>query len=176
MMSRRYVAGAALVFALISAACGSGGITPTAPVTPTPVTPTPPPPSYPAMTGNWTGTAVIVAVVGASTGSNTCALTWTIPTQTAGAFSGTFQLSGGTVTPCAGAGAVTGTIGTDGTLGSLAIDTTVGAPLPPSCVKTGTTPYSGLLSNGLLRATSTEQLVCSGQSASRNSTVSLSKQ
>lgn len=91
---------------LVVGACGSDS--PAAPAGPT----------YPNIIGAWTGTATI-AVVGVSvsgTVTNICSTTWIINQQTDANFSGTFQLSGGTVAACGQSGSFTGMITPTGSI------------------------------------------------------------
>lgn len=152
---------------VILAACGSGSpsyTTPTPVPTPTPSpAPAPPPPSFPNMLGGWGGTLTI-ATITRGTGarsSNTCNQTWIVTAQTAGDFSGSQQLSGGTVSNCSDSGMVNGTVSSGGTLTSLRF---VGQPQNGVTICTrlaGDGSYSGVVSSaGNITAQTTDAVRC----------------
>jgi hypothetical protein len=109
--------------------------------------PTAPPsvqPVYPNMIGGWNGTLTINATIVGVNASNACAESWIITGQSNGDFSGTFQLTGGTTTPCAQSGSVSGTVTTSGTV-SAGHSVTIGISL--NCVRiSGDGVYSGVVS------------------------------
>lgn len=95
-------------------------------------------PLFANMLGAWNGTITSVAL-GAST---SCTMSWLITSQVSGAFSGTFQMQGGT--GCSEAGNISGTITTSNSitsLGAAAISVGNGAVCSDSGITT-----SGLLS------------------------------
>lgn len=145
----------------LSTGCGGDG-----PST-SPTTVAPPQPTFVNMIGGWVGTYstnVNVPNIPSLNQSGNCSLNLTITAQTAGQFSGSFQLTNGTVA-CASSGTITGTITALGTVTSLAGVTTVGA-LPTGCSAQSTSGYSGVVSPTSLNATATERVSCSAGGAS----------
>ena len=141
---------ALLLAAVLVSGCG-GDSSPTAPT----------PPQFPDMVGGWGGTLTINAAIAGISGSNTCTESWTITTQSAGQFSGAFQLSGGTSTSCAQSGTVTGTLTNNGTITDLTFSIQIGAT--SGCTRLSATPYTGVVTGGTsLSAQSSEQASCTG--------------
>lgn len=165
-MRRTLVGGSlAVVLASLLACGGPAG----------PTTPTPPTPTYPSLTGNWAGTGVIVVAVGSASVSNTCTVSVTINSQTGGAFGGTYQVSGGTSAPCGAAGALTGAITPDGTVTAFTLAQAVGGA-PAGCTQTSASPtYTGLYAGGVIRVTANAAYLCGGATATKNSTISITR-
>lgn len=144
----------AIILALSAIGCGDDS-------------PTAPSQQVPSLVGGWVGT-FSVSVAFPQTGekgSNTCIETWVISGQAAGAFSGTYQTSGGTTTTCAQAGAVTGSVSAAGTITNLQHSASVGGGLPPgmTCTRlSGSEVLSGVLSGAALTAQGTDRLRCTG--------------
>src|SRR3990167_7548035 len=98
-------------------AVGCGGSTPTSP-TATAATA----PQFPSMTGGWSGTRSMTLIERGGLNrrdSNLCTETWIVTAQTDGRFSGTFQASGGTSTPCSQSGTLGGEVSTAGGVSNL---------------------------------------------------------
>ena len=162
---------------LFISACGGGS--PTAPAAPPPPPPPPPAPVYPNMIGAWFGQMAIVVSLNGQNSSNVCTNQFTVTGQTAGDFSGTFQSSGGTTSPCGQAGTFTGNVSTTGQVTNYAHNVTVGA-LPPTCQRlSGDGVFSGILSGGVLSLTTSDTLRCTSGSltatATRNLTITAQK-
>jgi hypothetical protein len=134
-------------------ACGGGGLpNPAAPTT----NPTPSPApavapaavAFPNMVGGWSGTWSVSSAVRGSglRSSNVCTQTWIISAQSAGSFTGTFQVTGGTT--CSSSGSVAGEVSTSGAISLSTVDATPqsGATI---CTRTaGTGIYTGVVSGG----------------------------
>lgn len=148
-------------------ACG-GGNSPTTPSTPY----TPPAPQYPSLLGAWAGTHSVTAVGSGIQTSATCNHTWMVDSQSAGAFSGTWQTTG-TSPGCSQAGTVNGTIGTSGAISGLRLTATVGAT---GCTRTrGDGLFNGSLSGSTITATTQDTVLCGSVSADRAFTVRVSR-
>lgn len=153
------------VFAVMATACV--GYSPAAPSQSAPPAPIPSPapvppqaPEAPNLLGGWTG-IYSIATVDRGTGlrhSNTCDEEWLVTDQTGGQFSGTFQLSGGTTTPCAHSGTIAGALSMTGALSGLAHSVTLGS-LPCSRIL-GDGRMSGFASSTAVTAQSTDRVRC----------------
>lgn len=134
-----------LVVALLAVGC-SGKDSPTSPGG-----------NVPSMAGAWTGTLTLT-LINVGTGvrsSNTCTQSWLVQTQTGGSFTGTYQLSGGTATPCADAGTLAGTV----TATTLSVRFTSGTS--SICTRiAGDGVYSGVVSAHTATAQTTDRLSC----------------
>ena len=128
----------------------------------------------PNLVGGWAGTIKINAVAGHLIGSNTCTHSWTITSQTAATFSGTYQLAGGTTTSCGSSGSVSGTISTTGAFSGLSFVCTVGDCYLP-CTLTGSTPWAGNLTGSSINLQRSQQFSCSGTYAARSMVIALTK-
>ena len=133
--------------------------------------PTSPSSTYPNMVGSWEGTVVTSGLVGGTPASNTCRETWTISSQSAGDFLGTFQTSGGTAAPCAQSGSVNGVV----TTGSAVTDIVHSAGTPNTCTRLQRSAMAGAVAGAVLSAQSNETVSCSGTTLTRNIAVSMTK-
>lgn len=129
-----------------------------------PVAPTPVVPSYASVTGNWAGTETIISAVrGGSSASNICQEAWSVTSQQAGDFQGTWQASGGTLVNCAQTGTLTGSVSTDG---SLAVQLTVTLGATGCTAISGGPTFSGSVSGSTLTIERTDAVQCgTGSSA-----------
>lgn len=152
------------VLALVIGGCGSNA---------TPASPSPPPaPVYPSLVGTWTGTVSIgVLASGVPIGTNLCQTTWLMPSQTNDVFSGTYTLSGGSLTPCVQSAAFSGTVTQSG---AVSLTFGVGAN-PAGCVLTSQTAMTGLLSGGTITLQQTNHFTCGSTLADQVVTVDLTK-
>ena len=139
------------------------------------------PAQFPNMLGIWTGTLTFVGSINPPGASNTCTMSWTVTSQSAGQYSGVYQLTGGTENPCGGIGNVSGTVSTGGTISSLTFSPALGI-VSMCTVSAGSGPqvFSGTVSGAALTAASTESIQCTSGSTtsvgSRSLTISVTKQ
>ena len=84
------------------------------------------PAQFPNMLGIWTGTFTFVRSINPPGASNTCTMSWTVTSQSAGQYSGVYQLTGGTPDPCGSIGNVSGSVSTGGNISSLTFSTPFG--------------------------------------------------
>jgi hypothetical protein len=133
--------------------------------------PSSPSSTYPNMVGSWEGTATTSGTVGGTLATNTCSETWTISSQSAGDFAGTFQTSGGTTAPCAQSGNLNGVV----TAGSAVTDIVHTAVNQNPCTRLQRSAMAGTVTGAALSAQSSETLSCSGTTLTRNIAVSMTK-
>ena len=164
MKSRLFIA---LVLGTVASACSGGSTSPTV--------------QYPNMLGTWTGSLTFIRSISPPGASNTCTLSWTVTTQNAGQYSGTYQIAGGTVDPCGSAGNVSGSVSADGNVSGLTFSTPF--RIVSQCVLSAGSSipvFSGRVSGTALTAQSTEAIQCTDGSTtsvgSRSLTISVSKQ
>ena len=101
---------------------------------------------FPAMTGTWGGTLNI------NNGVNICTYIWTITSQTAGAFDGSYQASG---TCRLANGTVSGTVSESGAISFSPL-----LPLDNDCVRLSGGTATGTVSGSTLSATGSESQRC----------------
>jgi hypothetical protein len=127
--------------------------------------------TYPNMVGSWEGTVTTSGTVGGTAATNTCRETWTISSQSAGDFLGTFQTSGGTAAPCAQSGSVNGIV----TAGSAVTDIVHTAVIQNTCTRLQRSAMAGVVTGAVLSAQSDETISCSGTTLTRRLAVSMTK-
>lgn len=153
-----------VVLAACLSACGSSPTAPSAP----------PAPVYTNLIGGWSGTSSIT-VQQTATGvraTNICTTQWIVTAQAGGALTGTFQLSGGTLTACAQSGNFSGSLSTTGAL-SLAYASTSGSS---TCTFVGgDTAFSGVATASTITAQETLHLNCSGFATDQINSISLTR-
>lgn len=160
-----------LFLGFLMAACGGSPTGPSVAATPTPA------PTYPVLTGGWGGTWSAVAIyTDGSRLSSSCSMTWIVPSQTGGSFSGTFTRTGGGVVDCAEVGTVSGQVSLTGALTFAFVTSS-----QSSCVRiAGSEGYGGVVSTtGGLTAQQVQTIRCSSGSLSvqgdRTAIVSLNR-
>jgi len=151
------------LFLVACVAAGCGGDDPSSP---SPVG------EFPGMVGTWDGTLTVSGAVGGSPVSNTCRETWTISSQSAANFVGTFQTSGGTPNPCSQSGSLNGTVAAGGGVTDVVHGSLIN---PNTCTRVSRTPMAGAVNGAALSAQSNETLSCSGTTVTRTLSVSLTK-
>ena len=124
--------------------------------------PTAPTPTFINMVGGWAGTFTsnlnFPNVPGGNQSEN-CTVSWNITSQNGGQFSGTWQLTDGTIA-CASSGTLTGTIDTGGAITSFSAGTTVGPLGVAGCTRTNASPWVGRVSATSVNLSTTEQWSC----------------
>lgn len=152
-----------------AAACGSSS--PSSPSMPS--APVPTAPVYPNLVAGWSGTATIGAVGGGAAASNVCQTTWVITSQSAGSFSGSYQLSGGTTTTCGQSASVQGTVDTTGQI-SIAFTSNQSA-VPAGCTIAGGTAMTGVVTGNAMTLQQTVRLTCNGVAIEQTASIALSR-
>jgi hypothetical protein len=128
------------------------------------------------MVGYWSGTLTteMVTLPSGQKLIDVCNETWRITIQTAAEFTGTFETSGGIITPCAESGIMKGSVSTEGIISGLTFSLIprgqglTGAPgdviAPRACAHvSGDGVYTGgLVDNRSLTAQAAERTVCVG--------------
>lgn len=151
-----------LLLGLVSLLSGCGG---SSPLAPSPVAS--PQPTFPSLIGGWVGTYtsnINIPNVSGGSGSGGCSISWIVTNQTAGQFSGTWQLTGGfgQATGCGSSGNLSGAVTSSGAITNLSFATSVG-PLPV-CASLSSTGYSGTATATSVNASATERWSCTSGS------------
>jgi len=130
------------------------------------------------MVGTWRGSSTITSTGTGENGDNVCTTSWMINSQTGKDFSGTYQASGGTTTPCTRGGTVSGFV----YLGSgyvqedqvlMLVENAIGS----SCVSvTSPTSSRGPITNGVFNLVGWDRVDCSGAIFNRVVATSIRKQ
>ena len=156
-----------VIMTFVAVACG-GGSSSAPTVAPSPLVSLI---QYPNLVGGWSGTMTIVAVVNGLALSNTCTHSWNVSGESSGAFSGTWQLSGGTTVACASSGTLSGTVSTSGYV-QVGFNTTLGNTA--SCKEIGTpSPYTGTLAGRSLALQTSDTVQCTTNGVTVEGTRSL---
>lgn len=130
------------------------------------------------MVGTWSGPVTVdLTFEDGTKRTDACSERWTITTQSAGTFSGTFSTGGNESDTCGRQeGTMSGTVMADGTVMTLSFRVTEGAG---ACVRIAQTRLVATVSGRSFRATWTDQILCPGggvpYSVSRSIVMELSK-
>jgi hypothetical protein len=129
------------------------------------------------MVGTWRGSSTITSTGTGENGDNACTTSWIINSQTGEDFSGTYQASGGTTTPCNRGGTVSGFVYRgSGYVQEDQVLMLVENAIGSSCVSLTGNSSRGPITNGVLNLVGYDRVDCSGSIFNRIVATSIRKQ
>lgn len=129
------------------------------------------------MVGTWRGSSTITSTGTGENGDNVCTTSWIFDSQTGKDFSGAYQVSGGTTTPCSGGGRVSGFVyrGSDYVQEDQVLMLAENA-IGSSCVSLTGNSSRGPIKNGVLNLVGYDRVDCSRAIFNRTVATSIRKQ